>query len=71
MNPNCFITDAMIERHEAAVEVIMSGQWILAQAILKELPGGGPKQFLLDRMAEFDNRPPADWTGVIIHTPFV
>ena len=57
------VTDAMIERHEAAVEVIIGGQWILAREILKQLPDSGPKQFLLDHMAEFDNRPPAGWTG--------
>ena len=63
LGSRCLVTDAMIERHEAAVEVIICGQWILAQEILKGLPPSGPKQFLLDHMAEFGNRPPADWNG--------
>ncbi len=59
----CAVTDLMIERHEAAVEAVIGGQWDLAQTILEELPKGGPKQFLLDRMAELGNHPPADWNG--------
>jgi len=59
----CEITDAMIERHEAAVEAIVTGDWDLAQEILKKQPGDGPTRFLLDHMAEFDNRPPTDWAG--------
>ena len=59
----CTVTDAMIERHEAAVEAVIGGQWTLARTILEDLPNGGPKQFLLDRMAELDNHPPDDWTG--------
>lgn len=61
--PACPITDAMIERHEAAVDAIIAGQWSMAQELLAELPDGGPKQFLLDRMAEFNNQPPSDWSG--------
>ena len=57
------VTDAMIERHEAAVAAIIAGQWTEALAILEALPSSGPKQFLLDRMAESDNRPPLGWTG--------
>ncbi len=57
------VTDAMIERHEAAVEAIIAGQWTEALTILEALPASGPKQFLLDHMAESDNRPPHDWTG--------
>ncbi len=63
LGSNCEVTDGTIERHEAAVEAIITGQWGLAREILVELPGDGPRQFLLDHMAEFENRPPADWTG--------
>lgn len=57
------VTDAMIERHEAAVAAIIASQWTEALTILDALPSSGPKQFLLDHMAESDNRPPLGWTG--------
>ncbi|MCX7411785.1 MAG: adenylate/guanylate cyclase domain-containing protein [Planctomycetales bacterium] len=57
------VTDAMIERHEAAVAAIIAGRWTEALAILEALSSSGPKQFLLDHMAESDSRPPLDWTG--------
>lgn len=63
IGPQCLVTDAIIERHEVAVEAIIDGQWTLAREILKEFPGDGPHRFLIDRMAELGNSPPADWTG--------
>ncbi len=59
----CQLTDAMIERHEAAVDAVIAGQWSLAKEILEDLPNDGPKQFLLDRMSEFSDHPPGDWSG--------
>src|SRR5262249_12036675 len=62
----CPVTDAMIERHDAAVEAVVAGQWTTAQEILESMPDSGPKQFLLDGMAEFGNSPPADWRGSFV-----
>lgn len=62
-SPTCDVTDAMIERHETAVNAVIAGNWTLAREILVEIPDNGPKQFLLDRMAELNNTPPGDWSG--------
>ena len=61
--PASAITNEMIERHESAVEAIIKGDWNFAREVLQEAPAGGPKQFLIDRMAEFQNAPPPDWDG--------
>ncbi len=62
-SPTCCVTDAMIERHETAMDAIIAGKWTLAREILAEIPDNGPKQFLLDRMAELNDTPPGDWSG--------
>ena len=62
-SPNCFVTDEMIEFHDSAVDAVIAGQWMQAREILNEVPDSGPKQFLLNRMAEFNNTPPSDWSG--------
>ena len=57
VGPNSAVTDVTIEYHEAAVDAIIAGDWNQAREILEVLPGDGPKQFLLDRMLEYNDLP--------------
>jgi len=62
-SPGSAVTDEMIALHESAVDAIIKGDWNAAIKTLHDSPQSGPKQFLLDRMAEFQNVPPSDWSG--------
>ncbi|MBS0261089.1 MAG: hypothetical protein JSS02_03970 [Planctomycetes bacterium] len=60
------LTDQQIEDFETAVDLMKAGDWERAGEILGRLPDSdGPRQFLMQYMAGFDFRPPADWDGVI------
>lgn len=48
---------------ETAVDAVISGEWDKAREILGGLENEGPIEFLLERMSEHDNQPPADWDG--------
>ncbi len=58
------ISDQTIADYEAALEAVIAGRWQEAVPRLNSIPGPGPQHFLLKRMAEQDNVPPADWDGV-------
>lgn len=57
------VTDAQIENFEAALDLVIAGTWTQAIAKLKACPDEGPVQFLLARMSDYNNTPPADWDG--------
>jgi adenylate cyclase len=58
------VNEEIIAAHEAAVDAVIRGDWRAAAESLRSIPDGdGPKQFLIQHMAEFGNEPPADWDG--------
>lgn len=60
------LTSTMIATHEAAVQLIIAGQWKPAAEILKTLPAeDGPANFLRKMLMEQGDQPPADWDGAI------
>ena len=56
-------TDEHIATFETAVDAVISGEWDKAREILGGLGNEAPIEFLLLRMSEHDNQPPADWDG--------
>ena len=58
------MTDEVIASHEAAVDAIIEGNWEQARQFLQRIPDDdGPKRFLLERMSESNETPPASWDG--------
>lgn len=58
------VSDDMMLEYESALNSVVEGNWDLARWRLKNVPDyDGPKQFLLQHMAKFDNLPPANWDG--------
>ena len=57
-------TNEHVATFETAVDAVISGEWDKAREILGGLENEGPIEFLLMRMSEHDNQPPADWDGV-------
>jgi adenylate cyclase len=57
------VSDQQIENFEAALDLVIEGKWTEAIAALKACPEEGPVTFLLERMEEENNTPPADWDG--------
>lgn len=60
-SPN--LPDEQISQYEAALDQVIAGDWEAARATLADCSDDGPKAFLLDWMARFENTPPADWDG--------
>lgn len=56
-------TDEHIATFETAVDAVISGEWDKAREILGGLENEGPIEFLLERMRDFGDQPPADWDG--------
>jgi len=59
----CQVTAGQITAFDAALDLIIAGQWAEAIALLNELPDDGPRAFLLKQMARSNNHPPEDWDG--------
>ncbi len=60
-------SDEMIDTHEQAVELIIKSRWDEARELLVTFPTEDrPSQFLLEKMAQFDNTVPSDWEGVFL-----
>jgi adenylate cyclase len=60
------ISDQQIREFETAVEFMISGDWPRAIELLQQFPEtDGPRKFLLNFMAQHENRPPENWDGVI------
>lgn len=58
------ITDGHITDYTAAVDAIIQGHWADALGLLEGIPDDqGPKQFLINHMAEFEDKPPDGWDG--------
>lgn len=57
------LPDEQIQQYEAALDLVISGDWDAAIAAFAEYPDEGPKTFLLDWMKRYDNKPPEDWDG--------
>lgn len=57
------LPDEQITQYEAALDLVISGDWTAALAAFAEYPDEGPKTFLLDWMKRYDNKPPQDWDG--------
>lgn len=56
-------SDEHIATFETAVDAVISGEWEKAREILGGLENEGPIEFLLLRMSEHNDQPPADWDG--------
>jgi adenylate cyclase len=60
------ITNAQIAQYELAVQLIINGNWDMAQLELtKLLPDDGPANYLRGFLAEYGAKPPANWDGAI------
>ena len=60
------VSDQHIVDFEAAVEALTTGDWPQAIELMNRIPEtDGPRQFLLNYMAQNGNAPPANWDGVI------
>jgi adenylate cyclase len=58
------LTTEIVSAHELAVAQVITGQWKEAIEFLgSRTDRDSAAKFLLERMAEFDNQPPADWDG--------
>ncbi len=58
------VSETVRLNYEAALDAILSGRWGEGIERLNAVPDDdGPKRFLLARMAEHNNMPPADWDG--------
>ena len=57
------LPDEQIAQYEAALDLVIAGDWDAAVAAFAEYPDEGPKTFLLDWMKRYDNKPPEDWDG--------
>lgn len=62
--------NVLIDTHHRALDCVKAGRWDSAVELLRKLPASdGPRQFLLKKMNEYNNAPPADWDGVFsLHT---
>ena len=56
-------TNEHIIGFEAAVLAVIAGEWPSAIEQLNALPDDGAKEFLINNMADFNNKAPADWDG--------
>lgn len=57
------LPDEQIERFEAILDKVVAGDWDAAIADFGSYPDEGPKTFLIDWMARYENKPPDDWDG--------
>lgn len=57
------LPDEQIEQFEAALDLVIAGEWDAALAAFEQYPDEGPKTFLLNWMKRYDNKPPSDWDG--------
>ena len=57
------VSDDHISRFEAAIDLVISGEWASAVTALNALPDEGPTRFLLQQMSRLSNAVPADWDG--------
>ena len=57
------VSDDHISRFEAALDLVISGEWASAVTALNALPDEGPTRFLLQQMSRLSNAVPADWDG--------
>jgi hypothetical protein len=58
------IQDDTIAGFEKAIEKVFAGEWDEALEIFNSLPKeDAPTQALIAKLAEYDNKPPADWDG--------
>jgi adenylate cyclase len=63
------LTDDQIDRFEAAVDAVATGNWSQAHALFDELPQtDGPRAFYLNLLMRHDQAPPKDWDGIVTLT---
>ena len=57
------LPDEQIAQFESILDKVIEGDWDGAISDFGTYPEEGPKKFLLDWMARYDNKPPDDWDG--------